>query len=252
MTELPLVPVRLGPEAICRALSTGWRTTRSSRTVSMVYAGMVTLLGFAIMRTLVVHGMAPLVPLAAAAFMLLGPLLLAGFFGIARAVETGKEGGFSDLIRGFRQAPPIVFVLSLVCILLFMIFATDVATLYSYKIGGRMVLPSDLLRPTEEIASVLLWGGIAGLFIGFIVFSISAFSVALICERRAGLVRAITASVQVVFANPQLALPWAALISVSIMISIVILPLLPFTLPPLAYASHALYRQVFPSIGGIG
>jgi uncharacterized membrane protein len=40
---------------------------------------------------------------------------------------------------------------------------------------------------------------------------------------------------------------WAALISGLIIGSILLLPLLPLTLPWLAYASRALYRRVLPA-----
>lgn len=242
-----LVPARLGLDSIPRALAVGWRTAQRSRRVSTLYGIVVALFGFAIMRALVLAGMAPLVLLAAGAFLLVAPMLLAGFFAIARSVEKGQDGRFEDLIGGFRQAPPTLVVLSLVCALLFLIFATDVAILYSYKVGGTVIMPMEMLNPAENITHVLLWGGISGLVFGFIIFAITAFSVPLLCERRAGLVRAVTASVRGVFKNFLVTLAWAAVITLASLVSILILPLLPFTLPPLAYASHALYREVFPA-----
>jgi uncharacterized membrane protein len=70
--------------------------------------------------------------------------------------------------------------------------------------------------------------------------------VPLLCERRAGLVDAVTASVRVVFGSFLPMMLWAALISGLIIGSILLLPLLPLTLPWLAYASRALYRRVLP------
>jgi len=246
MNDALLIPARLGPRAIASALASGWQTARRSRRVSTLYGAVVALLGLAIMRALVAAGMIPLVPLAAGAFMLVAPMLLAGFFGVAGAVENGRIGEFKDLYGGFRRAPPAVLALSLVSALLFMIFATDVAILYSYKVGGTFILPGEMLRPAENVTSVLLWGGVSGVFLGFIVFAISAFSLPLLCEHRAGLVRSVAASVRGVLHNFPVVITWAALITVATLVSILILPLLPFTLPPLAYASHALYRQVFP------
>jgi uncharacterized membrane protein len=247
MIEPPLVPAKLDAAALGQALAAGWRTAQRSQRVSLIYAGVFALLGYAILRSLLAAGMAPLVPLAAAAFMLVGPILLAGFFGVATAVEAGRDGGFADLFAGFRRAPPAVLVVSLVCTLLCVIFATDVGILYSYQIGGAAIPPQALLHPSGGVAMVLFWGAVFGIFIGFIAFAISAFSLPLLCERRAGLIRAVSASVRGVLLNLPYALAWAALLSGVIVTSILILPLLPFTLPPLAYAGHALYRQVFPS-----
>ena len=242
----PLLPVKLGWAALPTALGAGWRTAQRARRVSLGYGGGVALLGLAIMWPLLAADMAPLLPLAAGAFLLVAPLLLAGFFGIAQAVAAGRVGGWGDLAAGFRQAPHQLLVVSLVCVLLFLIFATDVGILYSYRIGGTAIPLPQLLRPTASVTAVLFWGSVFGVFIGFIVFVISAFSVPLLCERRAGLVRAVSASVRGVFCNLPLALAWAALLTLATLLSILLLPLLPWTLPPLAYASHAFYRLVFP------
>ncbi|HEY6896528.1 MAG TPA: DUF2189 domain-containing protein [Rhodocyclaceae bacterium] len=246
MIEPPLIPAKLDAAALGQALAAGWHTAQRSRRVSLVYASVFAVVGYAILRSLLAAGMAPLMPLAAGAFMLLGPTLLAGFFGIAVAVEAGRDGGFADLLAGFRRAPPQVLVVSLVCALLCVIFATDVGILYSYQIGGAAIPFHALLQPSGGVAKVLFWGTVFGIFIGFIAFAISAFSLPLLCERRAGLIRAVSASVRAVLLNLPYALAWAALLSGVIVTSILVLPLLPFTLPPLAYASHALYRRVFP------
>ena len=63
----------------------------------------------------------------------------------------------------------------------------------------------------------------------------------------AGLVEAVVLSVRVVFANFTPAIFWAFLLSTIIIGSILLLPLLPLTLPWMAYASRALYRQVLPT-----
>ena len=71
-------------------------------------------------------------------------------------------------------------------------------------------------------------------------------SVPLLCERRAGLVQAVSISVRIVLANFPVAILWAFLLSTATIASILILPLLPLTLPWLAFASRALYRQLLP------
>jgi uncharacterized membrane protein len=82
--------------------------------------------------------------------------------------------------------------------------------------------------------------------LAFAIFAISAFSVPLIYYRRAGLVRAVHLSVSAVFANLLPSLVWALILSVTIISSIVIFPLFLLTFPVLAFASHALYRELFP------
>lgn len=233
-------------DGINQALAEGWRTAVATRRVSLTYAAVFALTGFVIIGLLLSQGFTPFVLAAAGAFMLVGPAILAGFFGIAHAYETTGKTGFGCIAAGFAAASGAVWVLALVCALLFMIFVTDAAILYSYMIGATPVWLTDLLPPGSGVADFLLWGAVSGFVVALLLYCVSAFSVPLLCERRAGLVDAVVASVRVVFGNFPVAMLWAALLSSLVIGSILVLPLLPIVLPWLAYASRALYRQVLP------
>jgi len=148
--------------------------------------------------------------------------------------------------RGFTAAAGALWALALVCGLLFMIFLTDAAILYAYMVGREAVWLTDLLPAATGVASFVKWAALSGLVVALLLFCISAFSVPLLCERRADLVEAVAISVRVVFGNFGSAILWAFLLSTATIVSILLLPLLPLTLPWLAYASRALYRQVLP------
>ena len=236
-----------GFSSLRQALAEGWVTANATRGVSIAYAAFFTLAGLAIVGSLLALGLTPFVVAAAGAFMLVGPAILAGFFGIARTYEAGTRPGFGSVIAGFTAAAPAVWALALVCALLFMIFVTDAAILYSYMVGIAPVWLTDLVPASANVMKFLRWGAVSGLVIAFLLFCISAFSVPLLCERRASLVDAVTASVRVVFGSFLPMMLWAAVISGLIIGSILLLPLLPLTLPWLAYASRALYRRVLPA-----
>ncbi len=241
MTLVPLTFAALG-----RALAAGWRTANATRGVSIAYAGVFTLAGLVIIGSLLVLGLTPLVIAAAGAFMLVGPAILAGFFGIAAAWEAGERVRLSHVVRGFRRANAGLWVVALVCALLFMIFVTDVATLYSYMIGAVPVWLGDLVPTGANVAAFLKWGSVSGAVFALLLYAVAAFSVPLLCESRAGLVAAVATSVRVVFGRFPVALVWGILLSALIIGSILLLPLLPLTLPWLAYASRALYRETLP------
>lgn len=229
------------------ALGEGWRLAAATRRLSVAYALVFTVGGAVILGGLLASGLTPFVIAAAGAFMLLGPVFLAGFYGIAAAHEAGAPADMTALLGGFRRAAPALWVLALVCALLFMIFLTDAAILYSYMIGGTPVWLGELPANPLGVGRFLLWGGVSGLFIAFLLFAVSAFAVPLLCERRAGLVGAIVTSVRLVFANFVPAMLWALLLSATIIGSTLLLPLLPLTLPWLAFAGRALYRQALPA-----
>jgi uncharacterized membrane protein len=234
-------------DGINQALAEGWATAVATRGVSLAYAGIFALIGLVILGGLLSQGLTPFVLAAAGAFMLVGPAILAGFFGIAHDHEFRGGASFSSIGAGYRAASGAIWVLALVCALLFMIFITDAAILYSYMVGGTPVWLTELIPAAPGVTNFLLWGALSGFVIALLLYCVSAFSVPLLCERRAGLVDAVVASVSIVFGNFPTAMLWAALLSFLVIGSILLLPLLPVVLPWLAFASRALYRQVLPN-----
>jgi len=231
-----------------QALAEGWRIANATRLVSIAYSLIFVLGGVLIIGGLLAQGMTPFVIAAAGAFMLVGPVILAGFFGIAQAFESGQRVTPGAILAGFRNAAGALWALSLVCGLLFMIFVTDAAILYAYMIGGAPVWLADLMPAAMNVVKFVKWAGVSGFVVAFLLFGISAFSVPLLCERRIGLVGAVVTSVRVVFGNFTVAIFWAFFLSTATIASVLLLPLLPLTLPWLAYASRALYRQVLPTV----
>jgi uncharacterized membrane protein len=241
MTERPLTF-----EAIADALDAGWRTANATRAVSIAYAGVFTIIGAVIIGALLATGRTPFVITAAGAFMLVGPAILAGFFAVARKVGADGTADLATVRDGFAEASVAVWVIAMVCALLFMIFITDVAILYSYMIGGKPIFPVDMIPVAAKVASFVFWGLVSGAVIALLLFAISAFSVPLLCDRRADLVGAVVTSVRIVFGNFTAALSWALLLAASTIGSILLLPLFPLVLPVMAYASYALYKAVLP------
>ena len=232
---------------LINALAEGWRLANATRALSIAYSLVFVVAGGVIIGGLLATGRAPFIIAAAGAFMLVGPILLAGFFGIARAFEEQQPLRPGAIVAGFREASPVLAVLALICGLLFMIFITDAAILYAYMLGDTPVWLSDLIPVAAGVGSFMKWAGVSGFFVAFMLFAISAFSIPLLCERRAGLVMAVVVSVRTVFANFRLAMSWAFLMSTVIIGSVLLLPLLLLTLPWLAYAGLALYRRVLPN-----
>jgi uncharacterized membrane protein len=96
------------------------------------------------------------------------------------------------------------------------------------------------------VRTFALWSSPVGAFLALGLYLVTAFSVPLLYERRAGVIPAIVASVRAVSGNLGPALAWGLIIVLGILPGVLIPPVLPVTLPVLAYGSFALYRIVFP------
>ncbi len=228
------------------ALAEGRNIARQTGNVGYAYTAVFVLGGALIIGSLLVRGWTPFVISAAGAFMLLGPAIMAGYFGIARAFEAGRRPLTQDVRIGFAEANQAIWVLALVCALLFMIFLTDAAILYAYMLGDAPVWLVHWLSPNENIVRFVIWSSISGAVVALMLFAVSAFSVPLLCEQRANLVEAVVLSVRIVLGNFAVLLVWAVLLAVLVIGSILFLPLLLWTLPWLAYASWILYRAALP------
>ena len=219
---------------------------RQTAGISCGFAAIFAAIGLALLTTLGVNGLTPLAPPLAGGFMLVGPPLLSGYFNVVRLVNAGDSPRFGDLFAGLRGAPHTVWVIALVCMLLFMIWVTDAAVMYSFMIGRAPVMVEDILSRGADIAAFEFYGSLMGTALAFAIYTISAFSVPLLFERRATLIGAVSASVRAVLGNLRVSLPWAVILASAIMASILVLPLFIIVLPWLAYASFRLYREVFP------
>ncbi len=247
-TDIQLQPRRLAKADIASALRTGRSTFSALRLPSVGYAAVFALPGLALLGALGVLGVSPLALPFAGGFMLVGPVLLTGYFELARRHALGQPARLSHAFGAFGRAPRGLWLLALFCAFLFLIWITDAGILYSFTVGGE---PLGYWLPwqPEQRADVLrfaLWGSLMGSALAYIIFAVSAFSVPLIFERRAGPVQAIHASVRAVLGNFRVCLLWGLMLGVSVLLSILFMPLLLWTLPVMAYASFALYRLAFP------
>ncbi len=242
-----LHPRRISIAVVPAVVFEGWRSLRRCRLPAMAYAAVFALIGVLIFTLLLHFSLAAMILPFAGGFLLVGPVVLAGFFGLRRALVAGRQPGARDVIRAFRQAPRGLWVISLVCALLFLIWMTDAATVYSFMIGGAgqgALLPPGTLR-FHVFTSVM------GAVLALIVFCISAFSVPLLFDRRATLVRAVAASARAVFTNISALLVWALILALAVMTTILCPPLLVLSLPCLAFASDLLYLEIFPPDDGL-
>ena len=248
MPPIPRSTGRFSTGDILLALRRGWTTFRAMPFVSLLLGAVIALLGLGVLVGIYRVGFSAMALPFAGGFMLLGPILLAGFFRLAETLASGRRPGLRDALCGFRQAPAGLWAVALLCAFLFMIWITDAAILYSFMIGGPDVANQMLWlgQLQQDKVSFTLWSSLTGAVLAFFVFAVSAFSVPLLHQRRTSLIQAVHASVSLVLRNFPVSIAWGLLLTGTIVLSILLLPLLALVLPVMAYASFALYLRVFP------
>lgn len=245
--ELPRPRLRYAD--IGAALRSGRATFAEMPRVSIAYAAVFTLFGLLILVAIGVSGFSPLALPFAGGFMLLGPVLLTGYFELAGQHLQGNRPRLSDAFAAFGRAPRDLWLVALICAFLFLVWITDAGVLYSFTIGGEHI-SYDLAWMSElgdSVLSFTLWGSLMGSVIAYMIFAISAFSVPLIYERRCSAVQGILVSARTVIGNFPVCLAWGLVLSGVVVTSILLLPLLLLSLPLMSYASFALYRKAFPA-----
>lgn len=245
MTDSALSLRRVSLAAIPRSLKAGWAVLRTHPRISCGYAAVFAAAGLVLLGGVAAAGIAPMALPLAGGFVLVGPVLLTGFFKVAQVAGEGGIPRFADLAAGFRQAPRGLWVVALVCMFLFMIWITDAAILYSFMIGREPVMLRDLAAHAN-VLSYELYASLAWVVLAFAIYAVSAFSVPILFERRATLIGAVVASVRAVFGNLAAALAWAFVLAAATIGSVLLLPMVIVLLPWLAYASYALYREFYP------
>ena len=231
-------------------LGHGWRMFRQTQAASMAYAGLFALVGALLLTGVMLLDIAPMAFPLAGGFMLIGPAVLAGFFNAAKIQAAGRNAGLADFFAGFRHSPPAQWVLSLVCMFLFLIWLTDAAIVYSLYFGTVPALPGvevfSAFGSGRRWLSFLLFSSVTGAVLAFMIFAISAFSIPLIHDRRLGLANAVSASVRAVFSNFGVMIAWGMILTLGVAGSILLfIPLFMVVFPVLAFASERAYQEVF-------
>jgi uncharacterized membrane protein len=119
-------------------------------------------------------------------------------------------------------------------------------TLYGLIVGRTLITLQLPIAPTSNVIYFLFLSSVIGILLAFIIFAISAFSIPLLYYRCAGLLQAVQLSVSAVFANFIYCMLWALILAITIIFSSSIFSLFLLSFPVLAFASHALYRELFP------
>ncbi|MEO8410154.1 MAG: DUF2189 domain-containing protein, partial [Propionivibrio sp.] len=147
---------RLTRDSLWHAISYGWQSFLLTRTLSVSYAMIFALPGMAMQLAVAHASFAPMIVPLAGGFMLLGPILLSGYFALAERIDRQEPAGFRDIVAAFRRTSTDQLTLAVVCAILFVVWVSDAALLYGSLLGGHPASLTALLAPAGNTLAFLL------------------------------------------------------------------------------------------------
>lgn len=246
VVESPKLKIRhVGPEASARWLENGIADFKRAPMLSLSYGMIYVLLGLALACLSL---RAPLFTSAAiTGFLILGPLITAGFHSISRSIETGetpKAAHWLDALRAnFTSLVNFTLVLGMLMAIWAIISSLTIALFVDNATVGEDMFDT-LLNHNQLTPFVLAHFAISGL-IALVAFAISVVSIPLIIDKRVDFVTAILTSIQVVRENAVPMISWAAIIAILIALGYIFFFVgLAVTLPIAGFASWRAYREL--------
>jgi uncharacterized membrane protein len=227
-------------------LHDGWLDMRRHWGTSLGYGALIVALGWTL---LIFCGTHPyFVAAAISGFLLVGPLMSAGFCEMSRRYSLGQSANFDNSLEGFARNAPALFefgmILAICAAVWFGISALLLGTVF------HIVTPDisetlyrgflDSTNRSQVIAYIVIGGILAT---G--VFAVSVVSIPLIIDRHASAGQAMRASVHVVLRNIPTMIVWSALILMLTIIGYVpLLCGLLFIAPLLGHATWHAYKDI--------
>ncbi|MGR3512702.1 MAG: DUF2189 domain-containing protein [Paracoccaceae bacterium] len=241
-------------EDISAALKAGFADFLARPVMSGFFGLFYAVFGILFVWCLVAFGQTWMVIPVLVGFPLVAPFAAAGLYEISRRLQTGEAFGWSDILTVMaHQRTREMGWMAFVTLFVFWVWAYQVRLwLAIFLQGASFSDMSGFLNTvffTSEGWAFLIVGTGVGTLLSAALFTVTVVSMPLLLERDTDFVTAMVTSVRVVTENPVVMLGWAALLSVTMILSLVPAFLgLIFTLPILGHTTWHLYQRAVPPV----
>ncbi len=237
--ELPLAaPCReLSPVAPLKWLELGWQDIKSAPRQSLTFGFLLVLLSYLVSLATWAWGNLGLYLGLVTGFVFIGPWLALTLYAISRRLEMGRKVSIRRSLADAGQSLLGGLFFAVILVVVLLVWARAANTLYIF-------FPAIHEPGWRDLLVFLAIGSLVGLLFCLVVFSVSAFSLPMLMDRRCDAITAVVTSVNAVLRNKGAMLVWAGMIGAAVLLG-ALTAWLAFAvlMPLLGHATWHAYRE---------